>query len=157
MKGYNPDPDKPVRYEILDERINKFYTSEKKVEAILAVFTVIALFTACLGLIGLASFMAEKRTREIGLRKIFGAPVSEMLWMQTWEFSKWILLSGVIAGPTCLLGRRKLAEWFRHHFNPGIGILLVPVIVTLIIALIAVGYQSMKAAMANPVDSLRHE
>ena len=60
---------------MLDERIDKFYTSEKKVETILKVFTVIALFTACLGLIGLASFMAEKRTREIGLRKIFGASV----------------------------------------------------------------------------------
>jgi putative ABC transport system permease protein len=157
MKGYNPDPDRPFRYEILDERIEKFYTSDKKVEAILAVFTVIALFTACLGLLGLASFMAEKRTREIGLRKIFGAPVSGMIWLQTWEFSKWILLSGVIAGPLSYWAARNWLSSFAYHFNPGIGILLVTVIVTLIIALIAVGYQSVKAAMANPVDSLRHE
>ena len=142
---------------MLEERIDKFYTSERKVEAILAVFTVVALFTACLGLIGLASFMAEKRTREIGLRRIFGAPVSEMLWMQTWEFSKWILLSGVIAGPASYWAAGKWLSGYANHFNPGIGIILVPVIVTFIIALIAVGYQSMKAAMANPVDSLRHE
>jgi len=156
-KGYNPNPDRPVRYEILDERINKFYNSEKKVEVILSVFTVIALFTACLGLIGLASFMAEKRTREIGLRKIFGAPVSEMVWLQTWDFSKWILLSGVIAGPLAYWAAKDWLSSFAYHFNPGIGILLVTVFVTLIIALIAVGYQSLKAAMANPVDSLRHE
>jgi ABC-type antimicrobial peptide transport system permease subunit len=157
MKGYFPDPTRPVRIEMLQERIDKFYTSERKLEAILAVFTVVALFTACLGLIGLASFMAEKRTREIGLRRIFGAPVSEMLWMQTWEFSKWILLSGVIAGPTSYWAAGKWLSGYASHFNPGIGIILVPVIVTFIIALIAVGYQSMKAAMANPVDSLRHE
>jgi len=156
-KGYNPDPDKTIRYEILDERINKFYISEEKVESILSVFTVIALFTACLGLIGLASFMAEKRTREIGLRKIFGAHVSEMVWLQTWDFSKWILLSGVIAGPLAYWAAKEWLRSFAYHFNPGIGILLVTIIVTLIIALIAVGYQSLKAAMTNPVDSLRHE
>ena len=157
MKGYFPDPDRPVRNEILQERIDKFYTSEKKIEAILAVFTVIALFTACLGLIGLASFMAEKRTKEIGLRKIFGAPVSRMIWLQTWEFSKWILLSGLIAGPLAYWATKEWLSGFAYHFNPGIGILLVTVFVTLIIALIAVGYHSLKAAMANPVDSLRHE
>ena len=157
MKGYFPDPDRPVRIEILQERIDKFYTSEKKIEAILAVFTLIALFTACLGLIGLASFMAEKRTKEIGLRKIFGAPVSRMIWLQTWDFSKWILLSGVIAGPLAYWAAKEWLSSFAYHFNPGIGILLVTVFVTLIIALIAVGYQSLKAAMANPVDSLRHE
>jgi len=156
-KGYNPDPDRPVRYEILDERINKFYISEKKVKVILSVFTVIALFTACLGLIGLASFMAERRTREIGLRKIFGAPVSEMVWLQTWDFSKWILLSGAIAGPLAYWAAKNWLSSFAYHFNPGMGILLVTVIVTLIIALISVGYQSLKAAMTNPVDSLRHE
>jgi putative ABC transport system permease protein len=156
-KGYNPDPDRPVRYEILDERINKFYNSEKKVEVILSVFTVIALFTACLGLIGLASFMAEKRTREIGLRKIFGASVGGMVWLQSWEFSKWILISGVIAGPLAYWAAGNWLSSFAYHFNPGIGILLVTLSVTLFIAIVVVGYQSLKAAMANPVDSLRHE
>jgi len=156
-KEYNPDPDKPVRYEILNERINKFYISEKKLESILSVFTVIALFTACLGLIGLASFMAERRTREIGLRKIFGAPVSEMVWLQSWEFSKWILISGVIAGPLAYWAAKDWLSSFAYHFNPGIGILLVTLSVTLLIAIVVVGYQSLKAAMANPVDSLRHE
>ena len=135
----------------------KFYTSEKKVETILKVFTVIALFTACLGLIGLASFMAEKRTREIGLRKIFGASVGGMVWLQSWEFSKWILISGVIAGPLAYWTAKDWLSSFAYHFYPGIGILLVTLSVTLLIAIVVVGYQSLKAAMANPVDSLRHE
>jgi putative ABC transport system permease protein len=157
VNDYYPDPNRPFRYEMLDDRIDKFYTSEKKVETILKVFTFIALFTACLGLIGLASFMAEKRTREIGLRKIFGAPVSGMAWLQTWDFSKLILLSGVIAGPLAYWVAKNWLSGFAYHFNPGIGILLVTLSVTLIIALVAVGYQSLKAAMANPVHSLRHE
>jgi putative ABC transport system permease protein len=157
INDYFPDPNRPFNYEMLDERINKFYTSEKKVETILKVFTTIALFTACLGLMGLASFIAEKRTREIGLRKIFGASASGIIWLLTWDFSKWILLSGVIAGPLAYWAAKDWLSSFAYHFNPGIGILLVTVIMTLIIALIAVGYQSLKAAMANPVDSLRHE
>ncbi len=157
INDYYPDPNRPFRYEMLDERIDRFYTSEKKVETILKVFTIIALFTACLGLMGLASFMAQKRTREIGLRKIFGAPVSGMVLLQTWDFSKLILLSGVIAGALAYLTASDWLDNFAYHFNPGIEILLVTVTVTLIIALIAVVYQSLKAAMANPVDSLRHE
>ena len=157
MKGYNPDPDRPFRYEILEEKIEKFYTSDEKLTAILRVFNVIALFTACLGLLGLSSFLAEKRTREIGVRKIFGASVSAMLWLQTREFSKWILLSVLIAVPLAYWAAGTWLNGFAYHFNPGIGILLVTVIITLILAFIAVGYQSLKAAMANPVDSLKHE
>lgn len=157
INDYYPDPNNPFRYEMLDDRINKFYTSEKKEETILKVFTTIALFTACLGLMGLASFMAQKRTREIGVRKIFGATISGMVLLQTWDFSKLILLSGVIAGPLAYWTAKDWLDNFAYHFNPGIEILLVTVTVTLIIALIAVVYQSLKAAMANPVDSLRHE
>jgi len=94
---------------------------------------------------------------KIGLRKIFGAPVSRMIWLQTWEFSKWILLSGIIAGPLAYWATKEWLSGFAYHFRPGIGILLVTIFVTLIIALIAVGYQSLKEAMANPFDSLRHE
>jgi putative ABC transport system permease protein len=155
LKEYMPD--QPLRNEFLDNRIDKFYASEKKIETILSLFKFIALFTACLGLIGLASFMAEKRIREIGLRKIFGASVGGMVWLQSWEFSKWILISGVIAVPLAYWAARNWLSSFAYHFNPGIGILLVTVLVTLMIAIFTVSYQSLKAAMANPVDSLRHE
>jgi putative ABC transport system permease protein len=157
IKGYHPDPDRPFRYQMVEERIDKFYTSEKKVEAIIKVFTAIALFTACLGLLGLASYMAEKRTREIGIRKIFGADVSAMVWLQTWDFAKWILLSGIIAGPLAYWATKDWLTGFAYHVNPGIDIFVVTVILTLMIAFLVVAYQSLKAALANPVNSLRHE
>ena len=155
MKEYMPD--QFFRGELLDDQIDKFYTSEKKVEAILTLFTIIALFTACLGLLGLASYLAEKRTKEIGLRKIFGAPVHGMVWLQTLEFFKWIILAGLIAGPLAYYAGGEWLKGFAYHYTPGIGILLATVLVTLIIALITVGYQSIRAALANPLDSLRHE
>ncbi len=157
LKRFNWDPDRPFRYELLDDRIEKFYLSDKKTETILSVFRVIALFTACLGLLGLASFMAEKRSREIGVRKIFGGSVPRLVWLQAWEFLKLIALSGVISAPFACLAADRWLSRNAYHFNPGIDILLMPVLVALIAASSMVGYQSLRAAMANPVDSLRHE
>jgi putative ABC transport system permease protein len=122
-----------------------------------SVFRVIALFTACLGLLGLASFMAEKRSREIGVRKIFGGSVRGLVWLQVWEFLKLIALSGVISAPFACLAADRWLSRSAYHFNPGIDILLMPVLVAMIAAFSMVGYQSLRAAMANPVDSLRHE
>jgi putative ABC transport system permease protein len=101
--------------------------------------------------------MAEKRTREIGIRKIFGAQVLAMVWLQTWDFSKWILLSGIIAGPLAYWAAGEWLTGFAYHVNPGMDIFVVTVILTLTIAFLVVAYQSLKAALANPVDSLRHE
>ena len=157
LKSYDRDPARPLRYEILEERIDKFYSSESKLEVILSVFMVIALLTACLGLIGLASYMAEKRTREIGLRRTFGGSVVEMLWLQTLEFSRLILLSGVIAAPFAYWAAKNWLSGYAYHINPGIGILLATTLFAFIIGILIVGYQSMKAAMENPVDSLKHE
>jgi putative ABC transport system permease protein len=157
LKRYNWDPARPIRHELLAERIEKFYISDKKTETILSVFRVIALFTACLGLLGLASFMAEKRIREIGIRKIFGGSVPGLVWLQAWEFLKLIALSGVISAPFAYLAADRWLSRSAYHFNPGIDIFLMPVLVALIAASSMVAYQSLRAAMANPVDSLRHE
>lgn len=150
-------PDRPFRYEFIDDRIDKFYSSERKLESILFLFTSIALFMACLALFGLASYLAEKRTKEISLRKIFGATISGLIRLQSWDFSKWILLSGLIAA---VLSYQVVGKWlngFAYHINPGIGIYLLAILITLLIALLAVGFQTIKAALANPVDALRHE
>jgi len=155
MKGFLPQY--PTTFEFLDDRIEGFYSSERKVEAILGLFTGIALFTACLGLFGLASFLAEKRTKEIGIRKILGAPVSGLVWLQTREFSMWILLSGLVAGPAAYYATGRWLRGFAYHLNPGIGIFLTAVLATLLVALLAVCFQSVRAAMANPVESLRYE
>ncbi len=156
-KKFASSPDFTITCEFLDDRIEGFYVSERKIEAVLGLFTVIALFTACLGLLGLASFLAEKRTKEIGVRKVLGAPVSGLVLLQTREFTKWILASGMIAGPAAYFTGQQWLRRFAYHFHPGVGIFLSAVFATLLIALLAVGCQSVRAAQANPVESLRHE
>jgi putative ABC transport system permease protein len=150
-------PDGPFLYEFLDERISGFYSPERKVESILRLFTAIALFTACLGLFGLASYLAEKRTKEIGIRKVLGAPIGSLIFLQTREFTKWILVSGLIAGPAAYYASHRWLLGFAYHINPGIGLGVFCVLATLIVAFLTVGFQSLRASLANPVDSLRHE
>jgi putative ABC transport system permease protein len=155
MKTFSPD--QPFRYVFLDDQIDGFYSSERRVEAILRLFTAIALFTACLGLFGLASFLAEKRTKEIGIRKVLGAPAAGLILLQTREFSKWILLSGLIAGPAAYYAAGRWLRGFAYHINPNVDLFLTAILATWLVALFAVGFQSVRAAMANPVESLRHE
>jgi len=150
-------PKSPFKYEYLDDRIDAFYSSERKVETILSLFTGIALFTACLGLFGLASFLAEKRTKEIGIRKVLGAGVWGLVLLQIREFSKWILLSGLAAGPAAYFAAGLWLRGFTYHIRPGVTIFLSAIFATWVIALLAVGFQSVRAARTNPVNSLKYE
>lgn len=156
-KAFSPTPDLVFRIEFLDDRIDGFYAADRKIEAVLGLFTAIALFTACLGLLGLASFLAEKRTKEIGIRKTLGAPVSGLVLLQTREFSKWILAAGLVAGPTAYWASGRWLQGFAYHISPSLGVFVASVLATLAVALLAVGYQSVRAARANPVEALRHE
>jgi len=151
------DPDRQFTLEFLDDRIAGFYAEEDKTMAVLGLFTGIALFTACLGLLGLASFLAEKRTKEFGVRKVLGAPVAGLVLLQTKEFFMWILASGLVAGPAAYYAAGRWLRGFAYHFNPGPSLFVLSLLATLAVALLAVGYQSVRAAGANPVVSLRHE
>lgn len=146
---------RPFRYEFLDDRIDGFYSSEKKIAAILSLFTGIALFTACLGLLGLVSFLVEKRKKEFGIRKVLGASVSNLIYIQAWEFSKWILFSGFIACPLAYYASVQWLQGFAYHINTGIGIFFSAIFTTLVIALFTIGFQLIHAAKANPADSLK--
>jgi len=150
-------PDFPFNFEFLDDRIDAFYKQDRRTRSILGVFTVLALFTACLGLFGLASFLAEKKTKEIGIRKVLGASASGLVLLQTREFSKWILLSGLIAGPAAYYAAGRWLRGFAYHINLHADLFLTAILATWLVALLAVGFQSVRAAMANPVESLRHE
>jgi hypothetical protein len=156
-KTFSMDPDAYSSWEILDDKIDGFYQSERKVEAILGLFTAIALFTACLGLLGLASFLAEKRTKEIGIRKVLGAPATGLIWLQSREFSKWILFASLLAGPAAYFASRQWLARFAYRADPSLWIFLAATLATLAVALLAVGYQSIRAALANPIESLRYE
>jgi putative ABC transport system permease protein len=151
------DADFRFSFEFLDDRIHGFYVEERKVEAVMGLFTGIALFTACLGLLGLASFLAEKRTKEIGVRRVLGAPVTSLVYLQTKEFSFWILMSGLAAAPAAYFAAARWLRGFAYRFTPGPSLFILSLLAVLVLALLAVAYQSIRAARANPVVSLRHE
>jgi putative ABC transport system permease protein len=157
VKKFSFVPDQTVSFEFLDDRVDGFYAAERKVEAVLHLFTAVALFTACLGLLGLASFLAEKRTREIGLRKIMGARISSLVGLQAREFAKWILAAGLIAGPAAYYAGERWLRSFAYRTDLPIGLFLLSILGALAAALLTVGFQSLRAALARPAEALRHE
>jgi len=147
----------PFEYSFLDERIDRMYSTERKLGQAFNFFTFIAIFIACLGLFGLASFSTVQKTKEIGIRKVLGASVSDVFLMVTKEFIKWVAISIVIAFPISYYAMNKWLQGFAYRTNLGIGIFFLAGLSALVIALVSVSYQSIKAATANPVDSLRYE
>ena len=150
-------PDYPFNYSFLDERVDRMYRSEQRLGQIFSYFTFIAIFISCLGLFGLASFTAEQRTKEIGIRKVLGASVSGILMLISREFMKWVLAANVLAIPIAYIAMNRWLQNFAYRTHFGIWTFVISVAMALMIALISVSYQSVKAATANPVDSLRYE
>ncbi|MDH4219079.1 MAG: ABC transporter permease [Candidatus Aminicenantes bacterium] len=147
----------PFEYEFLDEEINNYYKTERKVGRIFQSFTSLAILIACLGLFGLASFTAEQRTKEIGIRKVLGASISRIVIMLSEEFAKWVLLANIIAWPVAyFISKRWLSE-YAYRIPLGWRIFLFSAALALVIAVLTVSFQAVKAATANPVDSLRYE
>ncbi|MBE0664995.1 MAG: hypothetical protein IH584_04165, partial [Candidatus Aminicenantes bacterium] len=149
--------EKPFKYEFLDDRIDGFYNSERKVEAVLGLFTAIAMVIACLGLLGLTSFIAEKRTKEIGIRKVLGASVSEITFLLSREFVKWVAIAALVAWPLAYYAMHRWLQGFAYRTRIGIGVFLLSGLLAMLIAVLTVSFQAVRAARANPVDSLRYE
>jgi putative ABC transport system permease protein len=149
--------DYPINYEFLDEKINSFYKTEQTIGQIFQYFTSLAIIIACLGLFGLASFSAEQRTKEIGIRKVLGASVSGIVIMLTKEFTKWIIIATIIACPVAYLVIQKWLQTFSYRISLGLEIFIFSGALALVIARFTVSYQAIRAARANPVDSLRYE
>jgi putative ABC transport system permease protein len=120
-------------------------------------FTVIAIFLACLGLFGLTSFTAERRTKEIGIRKVLGASAMGIFYMLSKDIVKWVMLAIVVAFPLTYYAMHEWLKRFAYRINIGLGTFVLATAFSLLIALLAMSYQSVKAATANPVDSLRYE
>ncbi len=144
-------------YYFLDEDFNRHYGSEEKIGRLFGTFTLIAIFVSCLGLTGLSSFSAEQRTKEIGIRKVLGASVSNILILLTKEFMILILFSNLVAWPIAYFVMRTWLKNFAYQTRLGLEIFVFSGILALGLALITVSYQSIKATLANPVDSLRYE
>jgi putative ABC transport system permease protein len=150
-------PDKPLEYFFLDDDFNTLYSSEQKTGQIFTVFSVLAIFIACLGLLGLAAFTAERRTKEIGIRKVLGASVPGIVFALSKEFIKWVLIANVIAWPIAYYFMNKWLEDFAYRINMPYWVFFISAVAAMIIAVITVSSQTIKAANSNPVKSLRYE
>ncbi|MGD9347531.1 MAG: FtsX-like permease family protein, partial [Candidatus Aminicenantes bacterium] len=150
-------PGHPFRYGFLDDSIAEAYEAERRIGTIFQYFTGLAILIACLGLFGLASFTAEQRTKEIGIRKILGAKVSGIVFLLSKEFARWILAANLLAWPFAYFLARKWLQGFAYRMSLGWEIFVASSVLALAIAIITISYQAIKAAIANPVDSLRYE
>jgi putative ABC transport system permease protein len=136
---------------------NSIYASEQQIGQVAGYFASLAILISCLGLFGLAVFMAERRTKEIGIRKVVGASVKEVVFMLSRDFSKWVLLSNVFAWPVAYYAMRKVLERYAFRVEIGLELFILPGLAAFVIALLTVSYQTLKAARSNPTDSLRYE
>jgi putative ABC transport system permease protein len=147
----------PFTYSFMDDLYNKTYEAEQKTGTILNIFAALTILVACLGLFGLAIYTAEQRTKEIGIRKVLGASVTQVTKMLSKDFLKLVLVACIIAFPIAWWAMNKWLQSFAYRINVSWWIFLVAGIVTILIAIITVSSQAIKAAIANPIKSLRAE
>jgi putative ABC transport system permease protein len=153
----NMVPGIPFSIRFLDESFNEVYKTERRIGLIALIFSLLAIIVASLGLFGLSTFLAEQRTKEIGVRKVLGAPFTSLLFLLLKEFLKWIVIANIIAWPIAYFIMEKWLQDFAYRIDINLSIFILSGVIALIIALITVCFQTIKAAIANPIDSLRYE
>ena len=147
----------PFEYFFMDEQFNQMYQSEQKLGEMLVYFSGLAIFIACLGIFGLAAHTAARRTKEIGIRKVLGASVPGVMILFSRSFTRWVLISNALAWPIAYFMMRRWLQSFTYRVNMGLWVFVLSALLAFCIALLTVSYQSVKAATANPVDSLKYE
>ena len=150
-------PRSPFEYSFLDAHIGAQYHADIRLGNMLGTFSILAIFIACIGLFGLTSISIEQRTKEIGIRKVLGASVSEIMVMLSMEFTKLVIAANIIAWPVAYCVMRLWQSSFAYHTGMGIGVFILGSILTSIIAFLTISHQTVRVALANPVDSLRYE
>ena len=150
-------PNLPFIYQFVDEQYGRKFRSEERIANLSKVFTLLAIFISCLGLFGLASFVAEQRTKEIGVRKTLGASVSQLWVLLSKDFLKLVVISLIIGSPIAYLMMNQWLEKFTYKTNISWTVFVIASFGSLLITLITVSYQAIKSAIANPIDSLKTE
>ena len=150
-------PGYTLEYEFLDERLDRLYQAEQRMENIAKSISLLAIFLSCLGLLGLAIYTVEQRTKEIGIRKVLGASMPDILFLLTGGFARWILAANMISWPVAYFAATHWLENFAYRAPIGLGIFVISGLITFMIALITVSFQVVKASRKNPVHSLRNE
>ena len=150
-------PHYPFKYKFVDDDFNNMYIYERYVARLANIFTILALFIACLGLFGLASFITEQRTKEIGVRKVLGATVPGITVLLTSQFSKWVLLANLLSWPLAYFAMNKWLSNYAYRIPLSWWIFPLAGAAALLIAFLTVSYQAVTAARANPADALHYE
>jgi putative ABC transport system permease protein len=150
-------PNCPFEYTFFDEVFARDYYTEQRMSTIFGSFAVLAIIVACLGLLGLASYEAEQRTKEIGIRKVLGASGPKIFLLLSKEFLKWVVLANIIAWPIAYIIIRQWLQEFAYRVNIGFTLFVFAAVLALAIAVLTVSYQSIRAARANPVEALKYE
>ncbi len=151
------DSQYPLEYIFVDDQFDSLYRAEERLGQLFGYFTALAILIGCLGLFGLTSFTAEQRTKEIGIRKVLGASVPSVIMLLVREFTKWVLLAVLIAWPIGYFVMKTWLQNFHYRISLGFDTFLLAALLALIISIITVSYQSIRAALANPADSLKYE
>lgn len=145
------------QYSFLDDDVERMYAADQQLGTLFGGFASLAIIIACLGLFGLASFSAEQRTKEVGIRKVMGASVPAVTMLLTREFAWYVLSAFAVGAPIAYFGMQQWLNTFVYRTDFGLGTLFLVGLLALVIAVLTVGYQTLRAALANPADALRHE
>jgi putative ABC transport system permease protein len=150
-------PEYPFSYAFLDREIDSMYHSEQKLAEILGYFTMLAILISCMGIYALIAFTIRKKVREIGIRKVLGSSVPGIVKLLSHTFFKWIMLANLIAWPIGFLAMGKWLDNFAYRINLTLPVFVLATVLSLMVAAIPIVSQSVRAAFANPIDTIRYE
>ena len=150
-------PDRPLQYRFVDETLQRLYAGERRIGTIALIFALLSALVSCLGLLGLAAYMTERRTKEIGIRKVLGASVAAVTGMLARDFVRLVLIAVALASPLAYYFMQRWLQDFAYRVGISGWMFVAAALLALLLALVSVGFLSVRAALANPVKSLRSE
>ena len=150
-------PQSPFEYSFLDQNFDAMFRAEQRLGQVILTFTFLAIGIACLGLFGLATFAAEQRAKEISIRKVMGATVTQVVFLLSKDISKLVIIAFIAAIPLSMYLMNQWLQGFAYRINVGFNVVSLAGVIALLVALLTISFQSIRAALRNPVESLRTE